>query len=233
MNVARTDPDKEVREQAVFWMANVPTDEAAGMLIDLAKSGNDLDLRKRAVYALSRSKSTRAAGTLREIATDAGAPSELRRDALQWYMNGPGKTDANAMSFLKEVYGRADEQNFRNGVLSIIAGRKNDEAKEFLADIVGNTRESIETRRHALSALYSAGTSAAQLSTIYDRSPEYEIKRSVISVLGSARNNVGVDKLLDIARTEPNAQLKSQAVSYLSRTKDPRALALLQEIILK
>ena len=35
INVAKTDPDKEVREQAVSWLANVLTDEAAGMLIGL------------------------------------------------------------------------------------------------------------------------------------------------------------------------------------------------------
>jgi len=232
MNVARTDPDKEVRDQAVFWMANVPTEEATNMLIDLAKNGNDIDLRKRALYALTRSKSPRAASTLRDIATDANAPTELRADALSNYMNSTGRTADDAMSFLRDVYGKADEQQFRVRVLSSIANRKTDEAREFLTNVAQNNRESIETRRYALSALQQAGATNAQVAAIYDRaSNDIEIRKQAIGVLASLKDNAGVDKLLDVARNEKNLELRKQAVSYLTRTKDPRAVALLQEII--
>jgi HEAT repeat protein len=53
----------------------------------------------------------------------------------------------------------------------------------------------------------------------------------VISVLGNLKDNGGVDKLIDIARNDKNSELKKQAISSLQRTKDPRAVALLQEII--
>lgn len=232
MNVAKTDPDKDVREQAVFWMANVPTDEAAAMLIDLARNGTDLDLRKRAVYALSRSRSARSASTLREIAVDGSAPTELRSDALQWYMNGPGRTAADAMTFLKDVYGKADEQHFRERVLQIIANRKTDDTREFLTAVAQNNRESIDTRRQALYALQNAGATSAQIAAIYDKSAnDIEIRKQAIGVLAGLRDGAGIDKLLDVARSEKNSDLRKQAVSYLARTKDPRAMALLQEII--
>jgi HEAT repeat protein len=234
MNVARTDPDKEVRDQAVFWMANVPTEEAVSMLIDLAKSGSDLELRKRAVYALSRSKSTRATATLRDIAADANMATELRMDALQWYMSSAGKTADDAMSFLRDVYGKADDQRIRERTLQLIAGRRTDEAREFLTNVAQNTRENIDTRRHALSSLQSAGATAAQVAAIYDRgSNDIEIRKQAIGVLASLKDNAGVDKLLDVARNEKNLELRKQAVSHLTRTKDPRAIALLQEIILR
>lgn len=234
MNVARTDPDREVREQAVFWMANVPTEEATTMLVELAKSGSDLDLRKRAVYALSRSKSPRAATTLREIATDANAHVELRSDALQWYMSGPGRTSDDATRFLMEVYGKADQQDFRNRVLQIIANRKNDEAREFLVRTAQNDRESLDTRRQALQSIANAGGTAAQIAAIYDRaSNDLEIRKQAVGVLANMRDGAGIEKLLDVARNEKNAELKKAAVSYLGRTKDPRAMALLQEIVNK
>ncbi|MCC6244373.1 MAG: HEAT repeat domain-containing protein [Gemmatimonadaceae bacterium] len=231
LNVAKSDPDKEVREQAVFWMANVPTEEATTMLIDLAKKGEDLDLQKRALYSLSRSKSPRAASTLKEVAMDASANVELRGDALNWYMNGPGRTSEDALTFLKDVYGRADEGRFKQRVLQMIAMRKNDETRAFLTDVAQNSRESIDTRRSALYALSSAGASSTQLAQIYDRSMEVEFRQQVISALSSLRENAGIEKLIDIARNDKNAQLRKQAVSHLSRSKDPRALQLLTEII--
>lgn len=45
------------------------------------------------------------------------------------------------------------------------------------------------------------------------------------------RENAGVEKMIDVARNEKNLQLRRDAVSMLSRMKDPRAMALLQEII--
>ena len=231
LNVAKSDPDKEVREQAVFWMANVPTDEATTMLIDLAKKSDDLDLQKRAVYALSRSKSPRAATTLREIALDPKAEVELRGDALNWYMSGPGRTAEDAMTFLKDVYGRADDNRFKQRVLQTIASRRSEDSRTFLVDVAQNSKESMENRRRAISSLQGSGVTNAQLAQVYDSGTDVEIRKQVIGVLAGLKENGGLDKILDIARNEKNPELRKQAVSHLYRTKDPRALALLQEII--
>lgn len=231
LNVAKTDPDKEVREQAIFWMSNVPTDEAASMLIDLVKKGDDLELRKRAVYSLSRSKSTRAATTLKELALDPNADVDLRGDALMYYMSGPGRADDNQTAFLKDVYGRADDQRFKQRVLQIIASRRSDESRSFLVDVAQNQKESMEIRRSAIWSLQGSGVTAAQLSSIYDRGTDLEVRKQIIGVLASIKDNGGLEKLLDVARNDKNAELRKQAIVYLTRSKDPRAVALLQEII--
>ena len=233
LNVAKTDPDKEVREQAVFWMSNVPTEEATTMLIELAKKGDDLDLRKRAVYSLSRSKSPRALATIKEIALDGSADVELRGDAVHWYMSGPGRTADDAMTFLKDVYGRADDMRFKQRVLQTIQMRRSDDARAFLVEVAQNAKESMEIRRSAIWSLNGSGVTNAQLAQIYDRGTELEIRKQVIGVLSALRDNGGIEKLLDIARNEKNVELRKSAITYLSRTKDARALALLQEIINK
>ena len=231
VNVAKSDPDKEVREQAVFWLSNVPTDEAAGMLIDLVKGNGDLDLRKRAVYALSRSKSPRAATTLREVALDANAPIELRADAVQWYMQGKGRQSDDAMSFLKDVYGRADDAQFKRSILGSIAQQRSEAARDFLLNVAQNQKESLETRRSVLSYVSMAGVLPAQIATLYDKTNEVELKKQLLSTMSMLKENGGIDKLLDVARNDKNVELKKQALSSLSRSKDPRVLQLLQEII--
>ncbi len=233
MTVAKSDPDKEVREQAVFWMSNVPTEEATSMLIELAKKGDDLELRKRAVYSLSRSKSPRAASTLREIVLDAAVDADLRSEALNSYMTGPGRTADDALGFLKDVYGRADESRFQQRVLYTIAQRRNDESRTFLVEVAQNSKESMELRRIAIGSLSSAGITAAQLAQIYDRSPETDLRKQVMGTLMNLKDNAGLDKMLDIGRNEKNVELRKQALALMSRSKDPRVVALFAEIIEK
>jgi HEAT repeat protein len=252
INVAKSDPDKEVREQAVFWLANVPTDEAVSMLIGLAKTGEDTDLRKRAVYALSRSKSEKAMSTLREIALDTKAGDEVRSEAMNYYMRtDAGKAEGTA--FLKDAFSRTESTRYRMQMLGLIASRRTDDSRNFLINVALDEREAMDIRRNAVSMLpvttvrvtmsgqhasnvTSANSEAADASTkaivqVYDRATDLELKRSALGALASSRSTASIDKLLDIARNEKNPELRKYAVSTLSRTKDPRALALLQEII--
>ncbi|MDP1860288.1 MAG: HEAT repeat domain-containing protein, partial [Gemmatimonadaceae bacterium] len=75
--------------------------------------------------------------------------------------------------------------------------------------------------------------SAAQLASIYDRSTEIEMREQVVFVLSQRGNKDGsaVDKLLEIAKTEKNAELRKRAIFWLGQSKDPRAAKLLQELI--
>jgi HEAT repeat protein len=233
LNVAKNDPDREVREQAVFWMGNVPSDEATSTLIELAKRGDDLEMRKRAVYALSRSKSPRAAATLREIALDSREDVEVRMDALNWYASTAGKNGEDVIPFLREVYGKSDEVKLRQRVLQSIAQRRTDDARALLTEVAQNTRESMEMRRSAIWSLQSSGATPVQLAQIYDRTPEVEIRKQLVSTLQALRNDAGIEKLIDIARNEKNVEIRKQAINGLQRSKDPRALAVLTEIINK
>jgi hypothetical protein len=150
---------------------------------------------------------------------------------VRYFLTGPARTSDDAMPFLKDVYGRADDSRFKESLLSIIGSRRNEDSRNFLVEIAQNSRESMETRRIAIWSLQSSGVTGAQLAVIYDRGTEVELRKQVISVLGNLKDNGGVDKLIDIARNDKNSELKKQAISSLQRTKDPRAVALLQEII--
>ena len=148
-------------------------------------------------------------------------------------MSGPGRTAEDATSFLKEVYGRADELRFKQRVLQIISNRRTDESRAWLIDIAQNSKESMEIRRLAISSLYGSGVTGAQLGQIYDRGGDLEIRKHVIALLSSLKDNGGLDKLLEIGRSEKNPELRKTIIAYLGRSKDPRAVALILEIIEK
>ncbi|MBL0940043.1 MAG: HEAT repeat domain-containing protein [Gemmatimonadaceae bacterium] len=252
MNVVKSDPDKDVREQAVFWIANIPTDEAADMLIGMAKSGDDIEMRKRAVQALSRSKSPKAVSTLRELSLDARNTDEVRAEAMNYYVRTEaGKEEG--LPFLKDAFNRAESTPYRMRLLSTVTSRRNEEARNFLVTVALDERESMDVRRSAVSMIPSTAvnvnvrtTSGQNVTTtvtpeqsdavkalgqIYDKAVDMDLRRTALSTLASSRNGAGIDKLLDVARNEKNLELRKNAVSYLTRTKDPRAVQLLQEII--
>jgi len=60
LDVARNDPDREVRSQAVFWLSQVPSDRAVEMLDSILRTSTDEEIQKKAVFALSQQQNPRA-----------------------------------------------------------------------------------------------------------------------------------------------------------------------------
>jgi HEAT repeat protein len=62
--------------------------------------------------------------------------------------------------------------------------------------------------------------------------PDREMREQIIFVL-SQRNNdpAAMDKLIDIARKDPDAELRKRALFWVGQSKDPRATQLLQDIL--
>ena len=58
--VLADDPDRGVKEQAVFALKNLPGDQGIPMLIEVAKSNPDAAVRKKAMFWLGQSKDAKA-----------------------------------------------------------------------------------------------------------------------------------------------------------------------------
>jgi HEAT repeat protein len=54
------DPDRSVKEQAVFALKQLPGDQGVPLLIDVAKNNPDPAIRKKAMFWLGESKDPRA-----------------------------------------------------------------------------------------------------------------------------------------------------------------------------
>ena len=76
-----------------------------------------------------------------------------------------------------------------------------------------------------------SGASVAQLIEFYDGMSDREMREQLIWVLAQNGDNVAIDKLLDIARNDPNMRLREQAIFWLGESEDPRAIDFLIELI--
>ena len=66
---------------------------------------------------------------------------------------------------------------------------------------------------------------------MYDAASERGIREQVMNVLAYRKEPEATDKLIDIARTGTDPQLRRLAIIYLTRKNDPRTQKLLLEIL--
>jgi hypothetical protein len=177
------------------------------------------------VYALSTMKVPEARAALRDVAAARDTDREVRADAI--YRLGGSAED---LAFLRELYPRLDSRELKERVLHAVARQRGSE--EWLFGIATNASEPVELRKQAI---YQAGNRKEvpleQLFGLYDRVTEREMKEQLIYTYSRRSEPAAVDRMISIARTEKDKDLRKSAVYWLARSKDPRAAAYLQELI--
>jgi HEAT repeat protein len=130
------------------------------------------------------------------------------------------------------LYGRLTDRDLKEKVLFAVSNQRATGSGAWLLAIATNERESVELRKQAL--FWAGNNKAASLTDItalYDRLSDREMKEQVIFVLSQNRAEASVDKLMDIARRDSDRELRSKAIFWLGQSRDPRVLKFLEELI--
>lgn len=226
---AREDPDLEVRMQAVYWLSQVRTDRAVDALDSILQSGTETELQERAIFALSQHRSARAGEILREYAERQDAPIELRGNAIHWL--GQHQSIRNT-SYLRDLYDRLDDPELKEKAMFALSQTRSRENAEFLLRIALDETESIDVRKKALFWSGQMRIVSQELFDMYDQISDREMKEQLIFVYSQRRrDDAAIEKLIDIVRNETDTELRRRAIFWLGQTNDPRAIAVLEEII--
>jgi HEAT repeat protein len=228
LGAARSDPDAEVREQAVFWLSQVGSERAVSALDSILHSSTDEELQKKAIFALSQIRGARAGQILRDFAEQAGASDEAREQAIFWLSQ---QHSAENAAFLRSLYSRLTSDDLKEKVIFSLSQMGTTESARWLLDLAQNEREPVEMRKKALFWAGQTGVALSELTGLYDRTSNVEIKEQLIFVYSQRRESEAVDKLIDIAKNEPNRELRKKAVFWLGQSRDPRARQALLDII--
>jgi HEAT repeat protein len=229
LKVAREDPDGGVREDAVFWLSNVRDPRVVDVLAEMAANSNDPAIQEKAIFSLSNTRSERASQILRDIAQNNSASKKAREQAIFWLGN---RRDADASEFLKGLYTRLTDRDLKEKVLFSVSNNRSAGNGAWLVGIAMNERESMDLRKQAL---FWAGNQRAvaltDINALYDRVGEKEMKEQIIFVLSQNKAEAAVDKLMDIARRDPDRDMRSKAIFWLGQSRDPRILKFLEDLI--
>jgi HEAT repeat protein len=232
MQTAKTDPDQETREQAVFWLGQSGSERAVTLLEDILKNSSDKEIKNKAIFGLSQHRSTRAAQILRDFAERDSEDEELREQAIFWL--GQNHSEDNA-AYLKTLYGRVKTDALKEKIIFSLSQQRGFGNGEWIMNIALDSKESIEMRKHALFwAGQNSGASTESFATLYDKMTEREIKEQLIFVFSQRGRDIkALEKLMDIAKTDKDKELRTKAVFWLGQSRDPRALKFIEDLISK
>jgi HEAT repeat protein len=229
LDAARRDPDPEVRQQAVFWLSQVGTEKAAAALDSILRNSDDPELQEKAIFALSQHRSERAAQALRGYAERREVPQHIREQAIFWLSQHHSAQNA---AFLRELFPKLDNDELKEKVLFAMSQMRGEGNDRWLLDVALDQNQPIEIRKKAL---FWAGQSRRvpiqDLVTLYSRTDDREMREQLVFVYSQRREPEAVDKLLEIARTDPDRELRKKALFWLGQSRDPRVAELLLDII--
>jgi HEAT repeat protein len=227
MSVARSDPDQEVREQAVFWLSQVPG--STPLLEEILKGNGDESIKEKALFSLSQQNEPRAQQALRDFAMRESENADLRDKAIFWL--GQRRSTENT-TFLRSLYSRLTNQDLKEKVLFSLSQQKGAGNEQWLMDIAVNSHEDIDLRKKALFWAGQTGVATSELSNLYNRMADTEMKDQMIFVFSQRQSDpAAMDKLFDIAKNEKDADLRKKAIFWLGQSRDPRVQQFLLDLI--
>lgn len=254
MEAARNDPDPSVRADALSRLAQMPGDEPVRMLDQLLVGGSEERVQRTALQALRRSEHPDAARIIRRAIERDDLSENVRAEAIRslarrnvlvveplTVTGAPRAVSVNTrreptlaaedVTTLRALYERSTSRAIKSAVLETISSAGGPAGEQWLASLVRNQNEELRYRTAALGRLRRSEVSLEELNRLYDALTERELRLELIRIFGSREEPAATDKLIEIARTGTEPNLRRAAISALSRKNDPRTQRLLLELI--
>jgi hypothetical protein len=249
LGVARNESDLKLRARAISTLGATNDDTVIDALRDFAMNSQENDILEASLYALSKHTGERAIGVLSDIAT-SGKTISHRKIAISSIASRPGEPAVDA---LFKIYDADQNVEIRKAVISGFANRRSERAGARLVEIARGS-DSIDLRKAAISAVSRRGGDKAIefLLGLYDSERNEELKDQIVNSLAAGTiyinaENVGfaqtgaasrlndqrvIEKLIQIARDQQAPmERRKRAIGWLSRSKDPKVLSFLQELL--
>ncbi len=221
---------REAREQAIFWMGQMDDDRVVGYLERILKDSREDMIQDKAIFALSQHRSDRSQAVLKEFAENESESDKLRGQAVFWL----GQSNrGEGPEYLRSLYSRVRSEALKDKVIFSVSQQKGVDSENWLLDLVANERESVEMRKKALFWAGQSGASMQRLASLYSKTTEREMKDQMIFVFSQRREAAAFDKLMDIAKNDPDREARRKALFWLGQSKDPRVATMLSDMINK
>lgn len=231
LDVARNDPSTDVRGDAIFWIGSSRAEGAIPALDSVIFQSKDDEVRKKAIFAISQQRKDLARQTLQRVAQDERMPEDIRGDAIFWL----GQNGIAELDFFKTLFKATKNADLRSRILNGVATGRQAGASAWLLDVARDKSFDIETRKNAIFwASQQKEMDLAALSALYDQSRgDDEMQEHILFIYSQRRESGAVDKLMSVARGDPNIEMKKKALFWLGQKNDPRVRAFIQELINK
>jgi len=224
-----TTEDRRLREQAVFVLSQLPDGAGVPGLTRVARSSAEPWLAAKATFWLGQIDDPGASQTLRQLVTDRSVSDEVKGQAVFVLGQHDSQDD---QAFLRSQFDALGTKKLQDRVLMGVAQHGGPDAKAWLLGIVTDSARPVDVRKQAL---FWAGQSEAlktsDLTALYDRLHDDAMQRQTIFVLSQRDDSAATDALMRIARSDPEHDLRKQAMFWLGQKNDPRVAKFLADIL--
>lgn len=145
-----------------------------------------------------------------------------------------GVSTKASLSYLEKLVATNNSEHLADGTIFAISQHDDPEALDSLIH-AAKSDPSAHIREQALFWLaQKAGKRAS--STITDaieNDPDTQVKKRAVFALSQLPKDESVPKLIEVARSQRNPEVRKQAFFWLGQSKDPRALAFIEEVLTK
>ncbi len=220
-----------VRSAAVSALARLESASAITELVAFLEDDGDLWLARQAAEPLGRSTAAPAREALRRAVSRPALNDEVRAAAITALMTTyPTASDA---AMLRDRFSALDGDRSRDALvtaLAAIGGRTN---ASWILSVAGNGSLPSAVRRKAISLADRAGVQVSDVVALYDRLETRELREAALTALNASGTRAGTDKLLRIAESDTDVQVRRRAVSLLSRNQAPHVRTALRALVEK
>jgi HEAT repeat protein/TolA-binding protein len=215
-DVARNDPDPNVRYAAVERLGHINTDAAFAAIEEFLKSTGDERAQRAAVSAMGRNDNPRAHQALRALVDRNDVAENIRVSAI----NSLGQRErARTMGdYFRGLFGRVQSDELRNAVVNVLGSGLTEENQAFLLNIARDRNQASSVRTNALNRIRNSIPSA-DLYRIYETADSRSMRQSVVRGLAQKGDDEAINRLIDILKTSTDPEVRNEVSRQLGQPR--------------
>lgn len=97
--------------------------------------------------------------------------------------------------------------------------------------LVRDDAASLETRKQALFWLGQGDLPTRDLAHLYDGLGPFALREHFTFVISQRRDDFAIDKLIDVARRDPDLEIRKRAMFWLGQSREPRAIKFFKDLL--
>jgi hypothetical protein len=210
-----------VRDRAVRLLGEL----AAGQdLIELYEELDAVQLRARLVRMAGEVQTPATKAWLRTVALDENEHSEVRDRAIRVLGDGD-RAEARAL------FDGLGSFQLKDRALRMAGEAHDAGTNQWLRDIAVDEAQHRELRDRALRILADHAMASSEIAALYDQLNSSELQRRIIRILAERDDKQGVEKLIEVAESDPDANMRRYAIRRLGEANHPKAKAFIEEMV--
>lgn len=224
---ALTSQENDIVEASLYALSKHTGDRAIAVLSDIAVSGKTISQRKLAIASISTRAGEPAVDALFRI-YDADQNAEIRKAVIHGFANRKSERASNK---LFEIARSSDNIELRKTAISAIARRGGDKAVDFLISLYDSEKNE-ELKDQIVGSLGLGGATFVSGNGYIGYAAPAQNVVTVPSSSSKLNDQRIVQKFIEIARNKQEPmERRKRAIGWLSRSKDPKVLEFLQELL--